>query len=220
MDFTSASISLAATTFAYTGSSAGEFLRALGGHSSAVKGVAMSADGRRAVPTSGDNAYAGHFSLVEVYELTLRKACAHGTHAPDAATAYVGGQYSHQYEAHLGPCHSFNHGFSPERVALLRLYSRLHINTFGLSGNLGEDMRMDTGSDVVRKLNSETSSQVCTHPFLQSVRRSSASKTAWPEITPDESASIRQPHWHLHLDVKRPNRRCGLGLVPKPGWRK
>jgi hypothetical protein len=27
---------------------------------------------------------------------------------------------------------------------------------------------------------------------------------AWPEITPDESASIRQPHWHRHLDEKRP----------------
>src|ERR1017187_2965142 len=26
------------------------------------------------------------------------------------------------------------------------------------------------------------------------------------EITNDKSASIRQPHWHRHLDVKRPNR--------------
>ena len=51
--------------------------------------------------------------------------------------------------------------------------------------------------------------EVCTQPFLQSVRRTSASKTAWPEITPDESASIRQPHWHRRLDVKRPNHGCG-----------
>jgi hypothetical protein len=26
------------------------------------------------------------------------------------------------------------------------------------------------------------------------------------EYVPQESASIRQPHWHRHLDVKRPNR--------------
>src|SRR5271165_4329674 len=34
---------------------------------------------------------------------------------------------------------------------------------------------------------------------------------SWPqtgmwEITSDKSASIRQPHWHRHLDVKRPSR--------------
>jgi hypothetical protein len=74
-----------------------------------------------------------------------------------------------------------------------------------------------TGSGVVRHLvNSETSSQAYTHPYLQSVRRTSAPKTAWPEITPDESASIRQPHWHRHLDGKRPTH--GLsGLGHKDG---
>src|SRR5271165_7424702 len=35
------------------------------------------------------------------------------------------------------------------------------------------------------------------------------------EITPDESASIRQPHWHRQLDVKRPYRRCAGGQVPE-----
>jgi hypothetical protein len=35
----------------------------------------------------------------------------------------------------------------------------------------------------------------------------------WPEtgmweITPHKSASIRQPHWHRHLDVKRPTLSC------------
>ena|ERR1017187_5313051 len=29
------------------------------------------------------------------------------------------------------------------------------------------------------------------------------------EITNDKSASIRQPHWHPHLDVKRPTHRLG-----------
>jgi len=29
------------------------------------------------------------------------------------------------------------------------------------------------------------------------------------EITPGKSGSIRQPHWHRHLDVKRPNHGCG-----------
>jgi hypothetical protein len=37
---------------------------------------------------------------------------------------------------------------------------------------------------------------------------------SWPEtglweITLDKSASIRQPHWHRHLDVKRPTRGWG-----------
>ena len=42
---------------------------------------------------------------------------------------------------------------------------------------------------------------------------------SWPEtglweITLDKSASIRQPHWHRHLDVKRPTLTCDLsGLV-------
>src|ERR1017187_10309736 len=42
----------------------------------------------------------------------------------------------------------------------------------------------------------------------------------WPEtgmweITPGKSASIRQPHWHRHLDVKRPTRlRAGIGSWP------
>jgi len=36
----------------------------------------------------------------------------------------------------------------------------------------------------------------------------------WPEtgmweIAPGKWASIRQPHWHRHLDVKRPNRSSG-----------
>src|ERR1022692_4785964 len=32
------------------------------------------------------------------------------------------------------------------------------------------------------------------------------SETGFSEITPAKSASIRQPHWHRHLDVKRPTR--------------
>src|ERR1019366_156423 len=28
--------------------------------------------------------------------------------------------------------------------------------------------------------------------------------------SPEKSASIRQPHWHRHLDVKRPFRRTGM----------
>ena len=33
-------------------------------------------------------------------------------------------------------------------------------------------------------------------------------------ISNDKSASIRQPHWHRHLDVKRPTLTCDLsGLV-------
>jgi len=36
---------------------------------------------------------------------------------------------------------------------------------------------------------------------------------SWPEtgmweITPEKPARIRQPHWHRHLDVKRPMRGC------------
>src|ERR1035441_4106365 len=34
-------------------------------------------------------------------------------------------------------------------------------------------------------------------------------ETGMWEITIGESASIRQPHWHRHLDVKRPTRGCG-----------
>jgi hypothetical protein len=33
-------------------------------------------------------------------------------------------------------------------------------------------------------------------------------------ITPVKSASIRQPHWHRHLDVKRPFRRSGQPKLP------
>ena len=29
------------------------------------------------------------------------------------------------------------------------------------------------------------------------------------EISPVKSASIQQPHWHCHLDVKRPTHRVG-----------
>src|ERR1022692_4530826 len=32
------------------------------------------------------------------------------------------------------------------------------------------------------------------------------SETGFSEITPAKSGSIRQPHWHRHLDVKRPTR--------------
>jgi hypothetical protein len=39
-------------------------------------------------------------------------------------------------------------------------------------------------------------------------------ETGIGEITPRKSASIRQPHWHRHLDVKRPTLTCDLsGLV-------
>src|ERR1039457_3317308 len=34
-------------------------------------------------------------------------------------------------------------------------------------------------------------------------------ETGIGEITPRKSASIRQPHWHRHLDVKRPTRGWG-----------
>src|ERR1035437_4793447 len=34
-------------------------------------------------------------------------------------------------------------------------------------------------------------------------------------ITPYKSASIRQPHWHRHLDVKRPTRRSATPDSPE-----
>src|SRR5271165_3109014 len=34
------------------------------------------------------------------------------------------------------------------------------------------------------------------------------------EITPEKSATIRQRHWHRHLDVKRPFRRSGQPKLP------
>jgi len=42
----------------------------------------------------------------------------------------------------------------------------------------------------------------------------------WPEtglweITPGKWASILQPHWHRHLDVKRPYRGCAGGHDPE-----
>jgi len=40
---------------------------------------------------------------------------------------------------------------------------------------------------------------------LWSANPTSARTGMW-ELTPGRSASIRQPHWHRHLDVKRPNR--------------
>src|SRR5664280_3739044 len=40
-------------------------------------------------------------------------------------------------------------------------------------------------------------------------RRPYADQTGMWEITNDKSASIRQPHWHPHLDVKRPTHRLG-----------
>src|ERR1017187_2580809 len=39
---------------------------------------------------------------------------------------------------------------------------------------------MDSGSDVVRSLNSETSSQVRTHLYCQNTRRASRLSAAWP----------------------------------------
>jgi hypothetical protein len=38
-------------------------------------------------------------------------------------------------------------------------------------------------------------------------------ETGIGEITPRKSASIRQPHWHRHLDVKRPTLSCDLRRV-------
>src|ERR1019366_5531742 len=38
-------------------------------------------------------------------------------------------------------------------------------------------------------------------------------QTGMWEITNDKSASIRQPHWHRHLDVKRPTLSCDLRRV-------
>src|SRR5271157_5819412 len=35
------------------------------------------------------------------------------------------------------------------------------------------------------------------------------------EITPAKSASIRQPHWHRQLDVKRPTRRSATPDSPE-----
>jgi len=78
-----------------------------------------------------------------------------------------------------------------------------------------QSQRISSRTWPLARANSETLSHACTHPFLQSVRRTSASKTAWPEITPHRSASIRQPHWHRHLDVKRPTHLCaGIGSWP------
>ena len=39
---------------------------------------------------------------------------------------------------------------------------------------------------------SVTLSRVCTHPFLQGIRRTFALKTAWPEITPGKSAGVHE----------------------------
>src|ERR1039458_3472149 len=36
------------------------------------------------------------------------------------------------------------------------------------------------------------------------------SRNRFDEITLNKSASNRQPHWHRHLDVKRPNRPTGF----------
>ena len=40
-------------------------------------------------------------------------------------------------------------------------------------------------------------------------------ETGMWEITPEKSASIRQPHWHRNLDVKRPYRRCAGSHDPE-----